>query len=156
MSEIRNAPGVIGFLGYRLVNVHYECAPDFEMSSLPDGQYHFTFTKTGSLLSETQYQLNLTVRICFGTEVDYTNAPFLLEVELAGRYDCQEGWDKRWESNALAILFPYLRAIVSIITAQSGREPVLLPTVNIVQMFREASEQKEKSIDVLPAVEKTE
>ena len=144
MSTINGCLGVIVFLGYRLVNVSYECAPDFEMCSVPEGKYYYSFSKIGTLLSETQYQLNLIARICFGENDDYTNAPFRLEVELAGRYDCKDGWNNRWEPNALAILFPYLRALVSTLTAQSGREPVILPTVNIAQLFRDAAEQIQK------------
>ena len=142
MNEINKNPGVISFLGYRLVNVDYVCAPDFEMTDHSNGEFHFSFSKVGSLLSETEYQLNLLVRICFGENDDFDTSPYKLVIELAGRYDCQSGWDNRWESNALAILFPYLRALVSTITAQSGREPVLLPTMNIAQLFREAAEQK--------------
>ena len=142
MSELGSPPGVISFLGYRLVNLSYICPSDFEMNSLNNGKYHFSFSKTGDLLSDTEYQLNLAVRICFGETADYSDAPFRLVVEMAGRYECQEGWKQQWESNALAILFPYLRALVSTITAQSGREPLLLPTVNIAQLFRENIKKK--------------
>ena len=48
------------------------------------------------------------------------------------------------ENNALAILFPYVRSIVSCITAQSGRNAVILPTVNIARMFEESEEDKSK------------
>lgn len=145
MSDLNRNPGLISFLGYRLVNVSYICSPEFEMESIANGKYHYSFSKIGSLLSDTEYQLNLIVRICFGEDADYTNAPFRLVVEMAGRYDCNDGWHQRWESNALAILFPYLRALVSTLTAQSGREPLILPTVNIAQLFREAAEQKEQT-----------
>lgn len=144
MKEVANEQAVIRFLGYRLVNVNYVCSPDFELNTITNGKYHFSFTKVGALLSDTQYQLNLIVRLCYSNEADYESAPLRLVIELAGRYECEESWSDRWEANALAILFPYLRAMVSTVTAQSGREPVVLPTVNIVQLFKNAAENKEK------------
>jgi preprotein translocase subunit SecB len=36
--------------------------------------------------------------------------------------------------NAPAIAFPYLRAFVSNLTLQSGLEPVILPSINFVQL----------------------
>lgn len=35
--------------------------------------------------------------------------------------------------NAPAILFPYMRAYVSTITAQAGISPIIMPTVNLVK-----------------------
>lgn len=146
MSELNSIPGVISFLGYRLVNLSYTCDPSFEIGSPDyDSTYHFAFSKGGALLSDTEYQLNLMVKICYGKTADYPNSPFRLAVEIAGRYECQDGWQQRWETNALAILFPYLRALVSTVTAQSGREPLVLPTVNITQFFRQSAGENAKA-----------
>ena len=35
----------------------------------------------------------------------------------------------------LAILFPYLRSIVSTVTGLTGREPIIIPTINIANAF---------------------
>ena len=45
--------------------------------------------------------------------------------------------------NAPAIAFPYLRAFVSNLTLQSGLEPVLLPSINFVQLANNDSSIKE-------------
>ena len=39
--------------------------------------------------------------------------------------------------NAPAIAFPYLRALVSNITLQSGFDPVMLPSINFVKLAEE-------------------
>lgn len=39
--------------------------------------------------------------------------------------------------NAPAIAFPYLRAYISNLTLQSGYDPVILPSINFVQMAKE-------------------
>lgn len=55
MSE--NNMAVIQFLGYRLVNIHYNCAPEFEF---PEGDvaYNFNFSKSNMLLSSNDFQEN--------------------------------------------------------------------------------------------------
>ena len=40
--------------------------------------------------------------------------------------------------NAVAILFPYLRSQVSLLTTQPGVEPVILPPLNIAKMVEQA------------------
>ena len=45
--------------------------------------------------------------------------------------------------NAPAIAFPYLRAFVSNLTLQSGLEPVILPSINYVQLAKNDSSNKE-------------
>ena len=40
--------------------------------------------------------------------------------------------------NSVAIIFPYLRSQVSLITAQPEMEPVVLRPVNIAQMVEDA------------------
>lgn len=42
--------------------------------------------------------------------------------------------------NAPAIAFPYLRAFISNLTLQSGLEPVILPSINFVQIENKESE----------------
>lgn len=69
------------------------------------------------------------------------SSPYRLSLEIAARYESDEPWNEKWEQNALAILFPYVRAIVSSVTAQSGREPLVMPTVNIAELFKKSKEQ---------------
>lgn len=38
--------------------------------------------------------------------------------------------------NGVAILFPYLRSEITLLTSQPGFKPVVLPAVNIVEMFK--------------------
>ena len=47
-----------------------------------------------------------------------------------------------FEKNAIAILFPYIRSYISILTTQPGMSPVLLPAMNIVAMI---NDQKDKA-----------
>lgn len=123
MSE--NNMAVIQFLGYRLVNIHYNCAPEFEF---PEGDvaYNFNFSKSNMLLSSNDFQENLEVNVFYSQDGDIANATYKLTVEIAGRFVCNGEWEAKWETNAIAIMFPYLRSMVSMITSSSGREPIIV------------------------------
>lgn len=45
-----------------------------------------------------------------------------------------------YQENAIAILFPYLRSEVTLLTSQPGIEAICLPAMNIVAMFGEHDE----------------
>ena len=140
MSEKNMA--VLQFLGYRVVNILYDCAPEFEF---PDDEisYHFNFSKTNTLISSNDFQENLEVNVFYSQDGDFANAPYKLTVEIAGRFVCNEEWKAKGEANALAIMFPYLRSIVSMITSSSGREPIILPTMNVAKLFEKIDNNDE-------------
>lgn len=43
--------------------------------------------------------------------------------------------------NAPAIAFPYLRSFLSILTMQAGYQPIMLPSVNFVEIVRKSARQ---------------
>lgn len=140
MSEKNMA--VIQFLGYRVVNILYECAPEFEFPG-DEISYRFNFSKTNTLISSNDFQENLEVNVFYSQDGDFANAPYKLTVEIAGRFVCNEEWKPKWEANAIAIMFPYLRSIVSMITSSSGREPIILPTMNVTKLFKNDNNKDE-------------
>lgn len=81
-------------------------------------------------------QLNLFVRCYYHNSKDYDNAPLKLEVVVSGIFHTIESskWDNKWNSNALAILFPYVRSFIASMTSQMGRETIHLPTINTMNI----------------------
>lgn len=74
--------------------------------------------------------------------------PFEMKVILKGFFSIDNGGDNIdisiFETNAIAILFPYLRAIVSSYTANANVAPVLLPAMNINEYIRRKYQNGEK------------
>lgn len=70
-------------------------------------------------------------------------SPFNMEVEISGFFEL-EGEDDitRYEANAIAIMYPYLRAIVSTYTASANVSPVILPAINVNAMLKNKKENK--------------
>ena len=49
------------------------------------------------------------------------------------------------QQNAIAIVFPYIRSQISLLTAQPEVDPVILPPMNIAQMVKESIEHQHKT-----------
>lgn len=68
--------------------------------------------------------------------------PFRMSVEVEGyfgsNFDRQEEEIRQYGKNAVAILFPYVRALVSTFTANANVTPLILPTVNVNRLLEEA------------------
>lgn len=70
---------------------------------------------------------------------------YSVEIQITGYCEIDEKnphKDMLLEKNAVAILFPYVRAELSLITAQPGMEPIVLPVVNIAAMVDQAKADK--------------
>lgn len=137
-------PGVIQFEGYRLIDAKFSCDSGFEFDELKNGEFRYSFSKRHTAISENEMQVNLRSRVFYSDNDDFDAAPYKVSIEIAGRFSSETAFKKMWENNALAILFPYVRSIISCITAQSGRSALILPTVNIARMFEESEEDKEE------------
>lgn len=65
-----------------------------------------------------------------------------INIMVTGRFSCTDSDQNRRDvllkKNTLAILFPYLRTQVSVITMQPGMNPIILPPMNIEAVFEQA------------------
>lgn len=72
------------------------------------------------------------------------NYPFNINISLTGVFELDnqdiENRKNFAEINAIAILFPYLRAIVSTYTSNANVPPLILLPVNVVNMIQENQE----------------
>ena len=81
--------------------------------------------------------------IIFDDAID-NNYPFTMKVSLTGIFEIDnediDNINKFAEVNSIAILFPYLRSIVSTYTANANVQPLILPPINVVNMLKEDNE----------------
>lgn len=118
------------------INENFDFGKDGIISINPE------FTREINKIDNDTALVNLIFRI------DNKNAdmPFSMEVNIEGVFRL-ENWEHpdmlpMIRSNAVAILFPYLRSLVSMITANANISPYLLPVMNIVAMFEQNAESK--------------
>ena len=71
---------------------------------------------------------------------DKDESPFFMSICLEGLFELSQDYldydINLFYSNALSILYPYVRAIVSTYTAGANIKPVILPTINIKKMIK--------------------
>lgn len=75
------------------------------------------------------------------------NYPFEMIVSVVGIFEMKsndkENNIQRFKTNAVAIMYPYIRALVSTYTANANVPPLILPVMNINKMIEESEKNKE-------------
>ena len=84
------------------------------------------------------------VNLGFRISNENNDMPFSIEIDIEGLFHLED-WERQDQlpiisSNAIAILFPYLRTLVSMITANANISPYILPVMNITALFEETKE----------------
>ena len=135
--------GVIRFDGYRLTDFDYVCSSGFEFPADQERNYNMRIQKKTERLTDQTMQVELKVSVFWSDNDDYDNAPFKVFASLVGRFTSDSQIDLKWETNAIAILFPYVRSIITSFTSQTGREPVILPTINVAALLKSEAAKQE-------------
>lgn len=74
------------------------------------------------------------------------DAPFNMSVEIIGFFELDGDDDiSRYEANAIAIMYPYLRAIISTYTSSANVMPIILPAININAVLNNKSKDNKKN-----------
>ncbi len=86
----------------------------------------------------------VTLRMNIFPDAAANNYPFSFSISATGHFqidgDDSEEANNFLNVNAVAILFPYLRALVTTYTANANVTPLILPPVNIAKMLEKNSE----------------
>lgn len=131
MKEIKSE---LKFLNYSVDSVMFRNNPDFDREEVSlDFKPSVEFN-----VEENDLFVFLTVDIF--SDAEKNNYPFEMSVSVVGYFKlfAEENVEK-YKANAVAVLFPYVRAIISTYTAAANINPLILPTININKML-EASE----------------
>ena len=69
---------------------------------------------------------------------DNEKYPFYMKVVLRGFFTIENNEDNiNFEPNAIAILYPYIRSIVSTYTANANIMPLTLPVINVNKLLKD-------------------
>lgn len=96
-----------------------------------DNDLEFSFSVSiGSSISDPDLK-KVSVRIRGEKKEEY-----IFEIEASGYFSfIGDINDSIIQQNAVAIVMPYIRSEVTLLTAQPGMEPIVLPPFNIVEMM---------------------
>lgn len=129
--------GIITFLDYKVNRIEFvnndeykgeEVDIDFDV----EAQFH---------VSESGEEMSVVLKTYIFKPKESRVYPFSMSVEVEGyfRSNFEERKEKirQYGKNAVAILFPYVRAIVSSFTANANVTPLILPTINVGRLLGE-------------------
>lgn len=84
--------------------------------------------------NDTRMEVNLEVRIF--EQAEEKNYPFEMLIDITGFFAITNNNEKiDYKPNAVAILYPYVRAIVSTYTANANVPPLILPPINVNKLL---------------------
>ena len=68
-----------------------------------------------------------------------------MSLRLVGYFKVTDSYEKdKFKANALAIMYPYVRSIVTSYTANANVNPLILPLININAFIESRKNQKNK------------
>lgn len=135
--------GVLEFKGYSVKKMHYDRNSNFTQQN---GKIRLNpVIKAKTSRSENEVTVELSVQV---GNLDGDDWPFEVMCVAKGDFvynpsedDQGMGIDTFIKNNTVAILYPYVRTIITTLTSSSNEFPgVYLPTINVGKMLRHSKE----------------
>lgn len=107
------------------------------------------FNVKPQFMREVEFEDENNFTVSLGCKIDASDEnpfPFSLEVIITGNFTITgetEYKDTFIKENSTAILFPYLRSTISMLTVNALKTPLILPTMNIVKVLEELEKHSE-------------
>lgn len=125
---------VLELKNYSVKKINFELNNSFNFSKSQEIKICPQFNRNIKKIDDDIVAVGLSINIG-----DSFALPFFVNIEIEGVFKLKE-WEKDnnrvfIEKNAVAILFPYLRTLVTMVTANSNLNPYILPIMNIADMF---------------------
>ena len=126
---------------------------------------HVEFTRNSSFESESvniSFSINhkikwngsdahVTLDLEVFKDAQTNNYPFSISVSVTGHFQVEDAEpeliQRLLNGNAIAILFPYLRALVSTYTANANLPALILPPINVANYLQQKQEEREGNQD---------
>ncbi len=99
----------------------------------------FDIDKEIVYISEKEMQVRLIVYLFNNTPKEY---PYKMKVAIRGFFEIENNDENiNFEPNAIAILYPYIRSIVSTYTSSANVMPLILPVINVNKMLQDKEKE---------------
>jgi len=140
-----NGNSEMKLINFKVLKTYFELNQKFEYKQKKI-KINPEFSRKFSTVNEDTFRLTMTVKIIEGKQ--NLNIPFFAEAVISADFNL-----KNWQSeelsiitkdNSTAILFPYLRNLLSTITLNGNVPPYTLPIMNISKLFNNKEMQQTK------------
>ena len=138
---MENTKSSLRFIDYYVEEVQFYNNNFFEEKSV---ELDFNISHSIEYTQDENNTFLVTLNIVIFDNAKENNYPFTIKVSITGVFQTNIEDTKSIknfaEINSIAILFPYLRSIVSTYTANANIQPLILPPINVVNMLKENNE----------------
>ena len=134
-------PSKIKFINYVVDHIEYRSNLDFDESEVSiDFDIRPEFMQ-----GENDQDLIVVLDVDIFKDAEKNNYPFEMSLRLVGYFKVTDSYEKdKFKANALAIMYPYVRSIVTSYTANANVNPLILPLININAFIESRKNQKNK------------
>ena len=124
---------VLHFLGYTVDELTFNLKPADTVDTEKSIELLPKLSRKIEKTNDENYSISI------GVTLDQEDLPFTAQVSMTGRFLLQgiKNPEQTMKVNAAAILYPYVRAAISMLTTLANVPPVVLPPVNFVKLFEE-------------------
>ena len=136
--DMNTAKSILNFDGYSVDSIRF-VKKEIELKEGEVVDLDHSFSREIQCDQESK-EYTVTLGIEIGTAKD-SKMPFELTLEISGHFSIDANdlanSDILIKQNTVAILFPYLRALITNITSNANVSPIFLPTLNIAKLFED-------------------
>lgn len=141
---MENIKSTLRFIDYYINKIEFYNNEEFEDAPV---KIDFKITRKVEYLEDEDNTFLVTLNTRIFENSRENNYPFSMNISLTGIFEIDNDDVKNRktfaEVNSAAILFPYLRAIVSTYSANANIQPLILPPVNVIKMIQEEKDDEE-------------
>lgn len=130
MDKSKEIKSNLIFRGYIVDEVFFKINEDFDNSETV--KIDFDIDDKVEFDNESS-QMSVELKLEVFKEMKKNNYPFSINVTLTGLFKTNGDNIEVFRPNAIAILYPYLRSIVSTYTANSNVSTLILPPINVIK-----------------------
>ncbi len=132
-----NIESVLRFIDYFINKIEFYNNEDFEEMPV---SIDLSITRKIEYINDEDNTFLVTLDTRIFENASKNNYPFSMNISITGIFEIDDNNAKDKENfaevNSIAILFPYLRSIVSTYTANANVHPLILPPINVVRMIQ--------------------
>lgn len=129
---------VLRFDKYIVEEVAFKLNSNFNPT---DDKLKVNFSISRSVEHKENGQMIVELRVNIFEKANEKNYPFEMMVQLKGFFTVSDS-NINLEANAVAILYPYIRSIVSMYTSSINVPPLILPVINVNAYIEQLENEK--------------
>lgn len=130
---MKESKSVLQFKEYIVKNINFECNLEYDNAEPIDVKIDMDAS-----FDINHEDMAVILKVDIFNDQDKKKYPFSMNLEIVGYFSVsgENAAIENFKSNAVAILYPYARALVSTYTSNANIAPLILPTINVNQFLK--------------------